>query len=221
MKDDKFQKADSSKMIICNSCDLLLNHINIQSGYTLLCPRCGCKLYTHKKDSVNRSLALSITAILLFIPAFFMPLMKFNLMGSEKSHSIFDIIFLFYNKEYFFVHLVIILTSLLFPFAKIILVFIISLCLKLNHYPDYLPKLMLSHNSIEEWGMLDVYMLSLLVALIKLYPLGDISYNLGFFFFIILLFIALCSSTTIDEHLFWDLIEKKKVKQDQLRRIFC
>jgi paraquat-inducible protein A len=213
MVEDKFQKTDSSGLIICNSCDLLLKQINIEPGYTLFCPRCKCKLHTPKKNSVNRTLALSITAILIYIPAFFMPLMDFNYMGSEKSISIFDAIILFYNKEYFFVSLIILLTSLLFPFAKISLTFAISLCIKLKYYPGYLPEFMRYHTLIDDWGMLDIYMISILVALVKMHPLGYIRYNTGFFFFIFLLFTAICSSITIDKHLFWNRIEKKRYKK--------
>ncbi len=205
-----FKSPDNFEIIICPDCDLLLKQINIEQGYTLFCPRCAYKLHTTKKNSVTRTLALSITAILLYLPAFFMPLMNFNYLGSEKSNSIIDVILLLHNKNYFFVYLIIILTSLLFPFAKTLLVFIISACLKIKYYPEYLSKLMRCHRVIDDWGMLDVYMISILVVLIKMHPLGYIRYNTGFFFFFILLFIALSSHTTMDEHLFWSLIDKKE-----------
>ena len=51
-----------------------------------LCPRCGYELYAHRHNVVQRSLALVIAALLLFIPANFLPIMQLHLLG-QSSHD--------------------------------------------------------------------------------------------------------------------------------------
>ncbi len=203
------QTTDISELIICYDCDLIFKNPYVDMGYALFCPRCGCKLYEPKKNSINRTLALSITALLLYLPASLIPLMTFDTFGFKQSCSIFDAVILFYDKGYLFVSLMVAFTSLLFPLIKLLLLFSISICLKLKRYSDLLPLFMRCHSFIDEWEMLDVYMIGILVTIIKMYNMVHIQYELGFFFFIGLLIITFCSSTAMDKNLFWSLIEKK------------
>lgn len=203
------QKINISGLIACNGCDLLLEQVEVEPGLALFCPRCGKKLQAPKKNSVDKTLALSITALLLYPPAVFMPLMTLDTLGFEESGSIVDGVVRLYDKGYLFVSLLVLLTSLLFPLIKLSLLFVVSLSLKLKRYPDILPLLMRFFHYIDEWGMLEVYLIGILVTIIKMYHLANIHYDLGFFCFIGLLLATLCSSTAMDEYLFWDLIERK------------
>jgi len=207
----KIQKINISKTVACIECDLLLKQVDIGFGHTLFCPRCGSKLYTPKKDSIDKTLSLSITALVLYLPAVLMPLMTIDVLGFEESGSIIEGVVRFYDKGYLFVALMVLLTSLLFPLAKLSLLFTVSLSLKLKRYPDSLPVLMRFCCHLDEWGMLEVYMIGILVTIVKVYHLAHIHYNFGFFCFTGLLLATLCSSAAMDEHLFWDLIEKKEM----------
>jgi len=203
------KKINISELIACSGCDLLLERINIKYGDSAFCPECGEKLYTPKKNSIDKTLALTLTALLLFLPAVFMPLITLDTLGFKESGSIVDGIIRFYEKGYLLVSLILLLTSLLFPLLKLSLLFVVSINLKLKRYPGTLPFLMRCYHYIDEWGMLEVYMIGILVSIIKMYHLAHIHYDIGFFCFTGLLIAAVCSSIAIDKHLFWNLIEKK------------
>ena len=205
------QTTDISELIVCHDCDLLFKSPCVDVGYALFCPRCGCHLCEPKKNSINRTLALSITALLLYLPASLIPLMTFDTFGFKQSCSVFDAVIHFYDTGYLFVSLMVALTSLFFPLIKLLLIFVISMCLKLRYYPDFLPLFMRWHSFIAEWEMLDVYMIGILVTIIKMYHAVHIQYEYGFFFFTGLLIITFCSSTSMDKNLFWSLIEEKSL----------
>ncbi len=206
------QKITPSGLTACSGCDLLLKQLEIEPGLALFCPRCGKKLQAPKKNSVAKTLACSIAALVLYPPAAFMPLMTLELLAIKKSASIVDGVISLYDQGYLLLSLLVLLTSLLFPLAKLLLIFIISVNLKLNRYPASLPLLMRAFRCLDEWGMLEVYLIGILVALIKMYNLADIHYGAGLFCFIGLLIVSICASTSMDEHLFWNLIEKKGEK---------
>ncbi len=195
------------KLMACPDCDILLEHTHIDYGRKASCPRCGHLLQAPIKDSVTKTLALALTGLLLFIPANFMPIMTLDTMGFVKDGSIFDCITVIYESGYIFVSFIVALTSFAFPLIKLSLLFYVSLNLKFNRHPHDLPLFMRCYKHFDEWGMLEVFMVGVLVSIIKLHHVAHIHYNVGFFCFIALLIIALMSSTAMDEHEFWKRIE--------------
>ena len=86
-------------------------------------------------------------------------------------------------------------------------IFIINLNLKLKHYPSYLALLLRSYIHFYEWGMLEVFMIGALVTIIKMHPLAHIGYEAGFFCFIALVVVTVCSSFVVDKDELWRCIE--------------
>jgi paraquat-inducible protein A len=206
------QQIDTADLMACPDCDMLFKKLHVEPGQVVNCSRCGHTLHAPCSDSVTKTLSLALTGLLLFIPANFMSIMSLNIMGKEGSGSIYDGIIAFNESGYVFVALMVGLTSFFFPFIKLFLLFIISLCLKLKRYPDNLPLLMRWYHHLDEWGMLEVYMVGILVSIIKLYHMAHIHYDTGLFCFVALLIVSLSSSSSMDEHLFWELIEKKPTR---------
>jgi paraquat-inducible protein A len=196
-------------LLACPDCDLLLEHKHIEPGEKACCPRCGHILHAPKNNSVDKTLALALTGLLLFIPANFLPIMTLDTMGLKQAGSVFDSIRVIYEADYFFVAFMVAVTGLVFPLVKLSLLFYVSLHLKLKRYPHDLPIFIRFYKHLDEWGMLEVYMLGILVSIIKLHHMAHIHYDLGFVCFIGLLFIALCSSSSMDEHEFWQRIEER------------
>ncbi|MBI5557823.1 MAG: paraquat-inducible protein A [Deltaproteobacteria bacterium] len=202
-------KINPENVMACPYCDLLLKKVGLERGQKAVCPRCGHLLYASKKNSVDKTLALSFSGLVFYLPANFMPLMTLDTLGIEKSASIYDGAVALYQHHYFFVAGMVVVTSLVFPLIKISILFLVSLALKLRFYPPGLPLLMRWYRHLDEWGMLEVYMVGILVTIVKMYHTAHIRYDAGFFCFIALLLVALGSSVTMDKHLFWRLIEKK------------
>ncbi|MEA3548705.1 MAG: paraquat-inducible protein A [Thermodesulfobacteriota bacterium] len=202
-------KVHINDLLACPDCDLLLEQRHLEPGRKACCPRCGHVLYAPKRNSVDKTLALALTGLILFIPANFLPIMTLDTMGFKQAGSIFDGIRVIYESGYFFVALIVGLTSFAFPFVKLFLLFYVSLHLKLKRYPHDLPLFMRWYRHLDEWGMLEVYMIGILVAIIKLHHIAHIHYDFGFFCFIALLFVALASSVSMDKHEFWERIEEK------------
>ena len=196
-------------VIACPDCDLLFTKVHTTPGQVVSCSRCGHTLQAPKKDCIEKTLVYSLTGLLLFIPANFLSIMSLNILGTKASGSVYDSAVAFFNADYFFVAIIVCLTSIIFPLVKLLVLFTTSFCLKIRFYPDSLPILMRIYKHLDEWGMLEVFMLGILISIIKLHHMAHIHYDVGFFCFIGLLFVALTSSSTMDEHLFWEMIEKK------------
>lgn len=197
-------------LIACHGCDLLLEKTETPTGKTLFCPRCKSRLYQKKVDSISKTLAISIAGLLVYIPAIFLPLLTLDIAGATQSGSIFDAFLSFYQQKFYFVAVILFLTSIFFPLLKLSLLFSVSLQLKIRLYSRSLPFLFRSAHHLEEWGMPDVYLLAVLVTIIKIHSVGSIEYTMGFICFLFLVLITRASVSALDPERFWVEIEKIK-----------
>ncbi len=200
----------NQEITACSGCDLLLEKQKIPVGRTGACPRCGSILVSPKKNPVERTLAVSLTGLFLYIPAIFFPLLTLDAMGMEEHGSIIDGFFAFSHSGYPLVAIVVLLTSVLLPLAKLLILFFSSFCLWKGWFPKILPFLLRSYHHLQEWGMDEVYLVGIFVTLIKIYDVAEIQYEVGFFAFIGLVFVTVCLSLVVDMDYFFDSIEKEQ-----------
>jgi len=205
-----FPSPALEQVIACPGCDLLVTRQPLHPGEKLCCPRCNEILLAPKQNSIERSLVLSLTGLLLFPFAMFLPIMTLDTMGLKNSGTIFDGVISTLASKHLFVGIILALTSIFFPLLKLALLFAVNLNLKLKRYPKNLPLLMRSYIHLDEWGMLEVFMIGVLVTIIKIHHMAHIRYDAGFFCFIALMLVALCSSAILDKDACWRLIEKGK-----------
>ena len=198
-----------SNIIICPECDLLLPEIESPTGYSVSCPRCGKRLSKRKKNSVVRTFVLSMTGLLLYLPAVLLPLMTFKSLGFSDSANVIESIVNFYINDYYFVSLMVFLSALIFPLLLLTMIFVISFHLLREHYPSYLRTLFRNYLHLEEWAMIEVYLLGIMITIIKMVDSSEIVYQPGIFCFVSLVLLSLATSTTIDKEHFWRLIETK------------
>ena len=108
------------------------------------------------------------------------------------------------------VAILVLLTGVLIPFFKLGLLFGTSASLHSGIRFPGLAWMFRSYRAMDEWGMLEVYMLGILIAVFKLQDLAAVSYGTGLFCFVILLVITLFSSAALDEDVFWHHIDQTR-----------
>lgn len=198
-----------SDYIACPDCDYLLEEIDLSEGKILRCPRCGSVLRRSVRNSLQKAVALSSAGLIVFVPAVTLPIMTFTVAGLKGTGNVVDAMLSLCEKGFYFVGLMVLLVSVLFPLLKLGLLFIVSIALLSRRVSGSVKYLFRLYQHLSEWGMVEVYMLGILVAIIKMYSMAAINYNTGFFCFSALVVLTVWSSAVIDEHLFWDLIEKR------------
>lgn len=198
----------------CQGCDLLLETGDSVPGGTELCPRCGSTVLAPKKDTVNRTLAASFAALLLYVPAVFTPLMTLNVLGLEAKGSIFDNVMALYGQGFVLVAAMVFLTAVLLPFLNPALLFGLALMSRFNRLPGLQAWILRTYHRLEEWGMAEVYLIGVLVTLIKVYSMAAIAFNPGFFCFIGMVFMNVCALTFFDPSRFWERVDKQRRDAD-------
>ncbi len=218
----KGMKDFKENVIACSDCDLLMNRPPLERGYVLSCPRCGKKLAKSVKNSVSKTFALALAALILFIPAIFLPLVNLETLGLHSTGNVVESIVVFYKSGYYFVAFIFGFFSLLFPLLLIGSVLLVSGSLYFDCYPGWLKKIFRFYIHIEEWTMLEVYLLGIIISIIKIKGMGSISYETGFFCFTLLVVLTVFMRSVLDEAFFWSLLEyqgKIPERKDTERRL--
>jgi paraquat-inducible protein A len=198
----------------CPECDLLLNPALPKIGDKAHCPRCGLLLSRPSKQSVERTFALSIAGFILFFPANLLPMVGITIMGNANTGLLFSGVVALFNDGMEAVAIVVFLASILFPLVHIVLSLLISGHLYLNRPNRYLVHWMRWMHYLDEWVMLEVYMLSIIVACVKLMALAQLKLGWGLYAFVALIVITTLLTSSLDEELFWQRIEQLRKRSN-------
>lgn len=192
----------------CPECDCLLNPAHPKIGEKVHCPRCGFLLSRPSKQSVERTFALSIAGFILFFPANLLPMVGITILGNANSGILMSGVIALFKDGMVAVAVVVFLASILFPLVHISLSLLISGHLYFNRPNRYLVGWMRWMHHLDEWVMLEVYMLGIIVACVKLMALAPLKFGWGLYAFIALIIITTLLTGGLDKTLFWQRIDQ-------------
>jgi len=152
-------------------------------------------------------MALCLSGLFLYFPAMILPLMTFQTFGMSESANIIDSIVNYYRQGYFLVSLMVVFSAVIFPFLKLSIGFLLTTLIKLQTHPPLLPRLFRLYLHLEEWAMIEVYLLGIMVTVFKMYHTTEITYNIGFYCFISLVLVTMGTTAVLDKKIFWQQIK--------------
>ncbi|MBA1191102.1 paraquat-inducible protein A [Pseudomonas entomophila] len=190
-------------LVACHECDLLMEKPVLSPGEKAHCPRCGYELYAHRPNVVNRSLALVITALLLYIPANFLPIMKLHVLGQSSADTVWNGVLGLYGADMVGISIVVFLCSMAIPLAKLLCQLAVLLSIRLNVARGHGLLFYRLYHHLRDWGMLEVYFMGVLVAVVKLVDMAEVTVGFGLFCFIGLLLVQVWLEVVMSPHQIW------------------
>ncbi|BBR52339.1 MULTISPECIES: paraquat-inducible protein A [Pseudomonas] len=194
------------KLVACHECDLLMRKPVLQNDEKAHCPRCGYELYAHRHNVVNRSLALVLTALLLYVPANFLPIMQLHLLGQTSDDTVWSGVLGLFNSNMRGVAVVVFLCSMAIPLLKLLCQLLVLLSIRLDIGRSYGLLFYRIYHHLRDWGMLEVYFMGVLVAIVKLVDLAELTIGLGLFCFISLLLVQVWLEVVMSPHQIWSAL---------------
>ncbi len=196
-----------STFIACHECDLIHRLGEIPPGSAARCVRCGCSLYRPKHDSLNRTLALTFAGIILFIIANTYPFLGFK-MGAQIRETILATgIYELYFQDMAIIATLVLLTVVLIPATSLLSLLYILIPLKLGWAPRHLAGVLRFYLLLKPWGMLEIFMLGILVAGFKLAKMATMIPGVALFAFMALIFVLATIFIAFDEHQVWERVD--------------
>jgi paraquat-inducible protein A len=189
----------------CKICGLIQRVEQFPNGVKVLCARCGATITERKVNSLARTAAFSLAALLFYVPANLFPILRMEHYGAYSESTIWDGCVKFYEDGDWFVATIVFLASILVPLLKLLGLFFLVTTATLHS--ERLQKLRTSiYQTIQvigPWAMLDVFLLSILVALVKLKQLATILPGPGAVAFTAVVVCTILASSSFDPRLIW------------------
>jgi len=201
----QWRSALAAACATCHDCGKLCR-LPHRGAYGVTCPRCGAELHARKPNSLQRTWALVIAAALCYAPANLLPIMTVTTLGRAQSDTIMS------GVVYFLLHgdwplAVIIFTASIFvPIAKLLILtfLLISVQRGSSWRPVERTRLYRITEAIGRWSMVDIYVVTILVALVRLGNLATIEANAGAVFFGSVVVLTILAAESFDPRLIWD-----------------
>ena len=170
---------------------------------------CDTLLHFRKPDSLGRSTALLIAAIVMFIPANLPPMMVVTNLGSSEGDSIMGGVIYLLTSGDLPIALVIFIASIVVPSIKLIILsfLLISVHYKMQWNPNERTRLYRLTEAIGRWYMVDIFVVTLMAALIQIQGIAEIEAGLGAIAFGSVVVLTLLSAMAFDPRLIWDNLE--------------
>jgi paraquat-inducible protein A len=204
---------NAARLIACHECDLLQRETALASGGTARCRRCGATLYRRPPASVDRSLALTLAAMVLFVVANTFPIVGLSVNGTLVETTLFGAVRVLYDDGVWPLAGLVFATTLLMPLLDMVAVAYVLLPLRTGHIPRRPDIVLRVLRHVTPWGMIEVLILGMLVALVKLAAIAIVvpGIAMGAFGGVMLLLAA--AASTFDPHDIWSRIDRARSVQ--------
>ena len=193
-------------LVACHECDLLMRKPKLAHGEKALCPRCGYELYAYRHNVVHRSLALVIAALLLYVPANFLPIMQLNLLGQSSQDTVWSGVLGLFNSGMQGVAVIVFLCSMGIPLLKLLCQLTVLLSIHFDVGRSYGLLLYRIYHHLRDWGMLEVYLMGVLVAIVKLADMAAMTIGIGLACFVALLLVQVWLEVVMSPHQIWQAL---------------
>ena len=188
----------------CHDCDLLQEIPPVPRGAKILCRRCGAILLRHKPNTIERTLAWTLAGLILFVLANSFPFLGLKSGGLEQETTLTTGILMFYQQGNPLLAAVVALTCLVFPLLQLLGLLHVLLPLHFNVRPILPAPVFRMVMQIEDWGMLEVFMLGILVSLVKLSKMAIIVPGISLYSFGLLILVLAAAANSLDRQAVWE-----------------
>ncbi|KPK07864.1 MAG: paraquat-inducible protein A [Betaproteobacteria bacterium SG8_39] len=189
-------------LVACQVCEL----VSRPPAAACACPRCGARLHSRKPDSIARTWALLLAAAILYVPANLEPVMiTRSIFGTQRDTILSGVAYLWHSGSWPLAVLVFV-ASVLVPLLKLLALSYLAASTQRRSRVRQRQKTRLYRllEFIGRWSMLDVFVVMVLVALVKMGALANIQAGPGAMWFGGVVVLTMFASMSFDPRLIWD-----------------
>ena len=190
-------------LISCKNCHKVYEKENYDN---FVCSLCNHKVRKREKKSLQFSLALTICAILLYIPAMIYPMMEITKFGISLDSNIFQGVISFLEYENYFIAFVIFTASVIIPLIKLLGLLLIFISLKIDIKIRNKNKIRIFKfiKVIGKWSMIDIYVVALLASVVQLGEIFNIKSGIAATSFALVVILTMIAAHRFDTRIIWD-----------------
>lgn len=195
------------RLIACEECDVLHRRIALNAGCAAHCIRCGAELFRSRTFHIDTVLALTIGSLLVLVMANAFPIVTLEMKGARNGSTLFGAIETLYREGRPIVAGLVLTTTILLPLTELMILLYLLVPLRQGRLPARFGLCLRVIQAIRPWGMIEVFLLGVLVSLVKLSNTASILPGVALWAFAALT-VLLAVILMFDPRHLWDLAEE-------------
>ena len=201
------QPLRDPSLIACPDCDLLQRLPALAPGASARCPRCGRELWRRRADSLNRTLALTLAAAVLYVVANVVPMLGLSVVGRQASTTVLGGVQQLWGNGQQVVAMLVLFAAVVAPALQIGFLLLIVLGVQRDPPPRWVGELLRHHPMTRIWSMIEVMLIGVLVALVKIADYATVIPGVALFALGGLVFLLAAMQASFDPREVWNRVE--------------
>ncbi len=204
MSDRQHEKRPRAPVIACHECGSIHRMRPLEAGQKARCVRCGTTLYRSAPGSIGRSLGFSLAALFLFVIAQTFPFLTFEMEGLGQTSTLLSGARGLYEQGVWPLAILVFLVATVIPLMKLLASVYVLLPLHLNRRPPFGAQVFRLVELCHPWSMMEVYLLGLIVAYVKLSDFATLQLDIAVFAFVVLIVLMIAAEASLEPHEVWE-----------------
>ena len=190
--------------IVCNGCDAVYAKPELRRREVMRCTRCGSELDRHSGEQRRRILPLTVASLIMFAIANLFPIVEIELQGLTSQTTLIGAVRVLSGENMSLVALLVLMTTVLFPLLQLCILLWLLVPLSHKRRAPGFALLVRAMQSLRPWGMIEVFLLGVLVAIVKLSSMATVVPGAALYDFVALT-VLLTAVLAFDPRGFWEV----------------
>lgn len=190
----------------CDTCGLSQRIEALAPGSVAECIRCGTPIVREPLGGVEVTAALTLAALVLYVPANIYPILAMSMYGTYTEATVWDGVVQLMSHGEYFIGIVVFVASIVVPILKLLGLFFLVVTVKWGYGRRLRGRTVIYKfiDYIGPWAMLDVFLVAILVALVKMGDIGKMIPGPGLVAFTAVVVLTILASQSFDPKLIWN-----------------
>jgi paraquat-inducible protein A len=205
----------SGILFVCHECDALQKVPAVEPGHDATCVRCNSRLFRNPRGGIDKPLALVMASLMIFIVANVHPIMTLDILGVKLNTTITGAAYVFMMSGSPELAAIVWLPSVLLPGLILLGLFYVLFSIRFQKNWRYTKPVLVWISRLLPWGMMDVFLLGVLVSLVKLVGLADVVIDMGFYAFALVVVLYAATIASLEPHTLWESLKDQSDSQNE------
>lgn len=194
--------------LACHECDMLNTVPALAPGQVARCARCNATLYRNVAGCIEKTLALALASLILFAVANAFPFLGFGKPGFMRTTSLISGVMDLHSQGMSLLALIVFTTTIFIPLLQIVGLIYVLLPLHQGYLPYRLNEAFRFLLHMRPWGMVEIFMVGILVAFVKLAGMAEIVPGVSLWAFGVLMLTLTWASASLEPQVIWHRAER-------------
>lgn len=202
--------AAAQTQTACEECDLLVAVPDIREGERALCPRCGHTLTQRPKQGFERALAFALAGCVFFVISLAYPFLTLASGGIENVMTLLEASAAIYREQDPVLAAIVFVAIIALPIALLLAIIALITPLLLDKPVDWSPQLAKTLFWLNDWAMVEVFVIGVIVSLVKIAKLATVILGLSFWAYILFAICLTAAMSGLDRQQVWNAVEANR-----------